>query len=99
MNTDQKISALQILTRMPFKNKGEKEAQKMLIDSIKKELIPEDSLPLILTEVYRDAPHVQTTHKSFPEVMDRVEAIRKKDKLHSIHVTQGKKTLYTWSIQ
>src|SRR5690606_26161951 len=96
MTPENKLTALDILRRMPFKTKSEKEAQRMLIDSIKKDLIPREQLPLELTEVYIDKPHVKTTHQSWPDVMDRIEKVRQNEFLYAIHVTRGGEIEYTW---
>lgn len=98
MTTDQKIQTLDILRRIPFyaKTGDEKQAQQMLIDSIKKDLIPREQLPLELTEVYIDKPHVKTTHQEWPDVMERIEKVRQNEFLYAIHVTRGGEIEYTW---
>jgi hypothetical protein len=96
MTPENKLTALDILRRILFKSRSEKEAQRMLIDSIKKDLIPREQLPLELTEVYIDKPHVKTTHQSWPDVMDRIEKVRQNEFLYAIHVTRGGEIEYTW---
>lgn len=96
MNTTEKLRLLLILLFTWFKSKGEKEVKRLLIESIRKDLTPREQLPLELTEVYIDKPHVKTTHQSWPDVMERIEKVRQNEFLYAIHVTRGGEIEYTW---
>ena len=96
MTPENKLTALDILRRILFKSKSEKEAQQMVIAAIKKDLTPREQLPLELTEVYVDKPHVYTSHRTWPEVMDRIEKVRQNEFLYAIHVTRAGEIEYTW---
>lgn len=98
MNTTEKLKLLTILLFTWFKSKGEKEVKRLLIDSIRKDLIPPEQLSIELTEVYVDAPHIVTNHNTVADAMDRVEAVRDKEKLHAIHMRRGTEIIYTWKI-
>lgn len=101
MTTDQKIQTLDILRRIPFYSKTAKERQTQaaLIVALNKDLTPKEELPLEMTEVYIDAPHIKTTHQSWPEVMTRVEKSRENEAIYAIHVTRGGELEYSWEAE
>ena len=98
MSTSEKLKLLTILLFTWFKSKGEREVKQLLIESLRKDLLPADRLSIEVTEVYVDAPHVVTNHNSIADAMDRVETVREKEKLHAIHMRRGTEIIYTWKI-
>lgn len=98
MNTTEKLRLLLILLFTWFKSKGEREVKTLLIESIRKDLLPADRLSIEVTEVYVDAPHVVTNHNSIADAMTRIETIRDKEKLHTVHMKRGAEIIYTWKI-
>lgn len=101
MTTDQKIQTLDILRRIPFyaKTDNEKITQAAIIAALNKDLTPKEELPLEMTEVFVDAPHIKTTHRNWPEVMTRVEKARENEAIYAIHVTRGGEIEYTWEAE
>lgn len=99
MNIQEKLNALSILANIWFKSKSAREAQELVIKSLKEELAPKDTLPLVLTEVFVDAPHVVTNYNTWPEVMNRIELVKEKENLYSIHVVRGGEIEYTWEAE
>lgn len=98
MTATEKLRLLLILLFTWFKSKGEREVKNLLIDSIRKDLLPVDKLSVEVTEVYIDAPHVVTNHDSINDAMTRVETVRDNEKLHTIHMRRGTDIIYTWKI-
>lgn len=98
MEIKEKLKLLTILLFTWFKSKGEKEVKRLLIDSLIKDLTPEDKKPVEVTEVYIDAPHIVTTYSNIGDAMARVEKVRDNEKLHAIHMARGKDIIYTWKL-
>lgn len=98
MNTTEKLKLLTILLFTWFKSKGEREVKRLLIDSLRKDLLPDEQLSVVVTEVYVDAPHVVTNHNNVKDAMDRVETVRDKEKLNAIHMQRGSEIIYSWKI-
>jgi len=99
MTTKDKLILLVIMLFSWFKGKSQKELQALTIESLKKDLKPREKLPLVLTEVYIDAPHVITEYSSWPDVMGRIEKVREKEKIYATHVTIGGEIEYSWQKQ
>ncbi|GEM_PF-6599269 len=99
MTTKEKLILLVIMIFSWFKGKSKKELQALTIESLKKDLKPREALPLVLTEVYIDAPHVITEYTTWPDVMGRIEKVREKEKIYAAHVTIGGEIEYSWQKQ
>ncbi|MDR2274364.1 MAG: hypothetical protein LBF27_25880 [Sphingobacterium sp.] len=96
MTTKDKLTLLVIMLFSWFKSKSKKELNRLVIESLKMDLRPKDELPLVLTEVYVDAPHIITEYKTWPDAMARIEKVRDKEKIYAVHVTIAGEIEYTW---
>lgn len=99
MTPTDKLTALSILSRKLFPTKEERGLHEAVIASLMNDLTPKELLPLTVTEVYRDAPHIITTHGTIAEAMTRIDKVRGNEKIYAVHVTRGEEVEYTWESQ
>lgn len=96
MTPENKLTCLSILSRLWWKTPRQAELETRVIETLMSDLTPRDELPLTVTEVYRDKPHIQTTHQNWPDAMGRIEKVRNSEGLYKVHVVRGGEIEYTW---